>query len=523
MERKKGKPSGGRKRFPGTAETAGRKPRSGKEKRREDSGSDGLGLVTVTIEDMGNDGEGIGKTDGFTLFVKDAVLGDTVQARILKEKKNYAYARLEKLIKPSVFRVEPKCPCHRRCGGCQIQALAYEKQLELKESKIRNDLARIGRLPGETVNACMEPILGMEEPFHYRNKALYPVGTDKDGNLVVGFYARHTHSIIANQGCAIGARSHAAALRAVVEYMEENHVAPYDEKTGKGLVRHILIRNGYRTGEIMVCVVLYAEAARARKRQASADGRDLPEKRERTQFLPRQDALLEKLGKIDAMTSVSVNINDRKDNVVMGTKIHTLWGSPAIQDAIHVKDMRFSFKIYPLSFYQVNPVQMEKLYGLVLEYAGLTGKETVWDLYCGMGTISLFLAARARQVYGVEAVPQTIQNARENAERNQIGNVEYFVGKAEEVLPEKCREEGIRADVVVADPPRKGCGEACLDAMIRLRPERIVYVSCNPATLARDLRVLCGGGYEVTRLRGVDLFAQTHHVECVILLTRKEG
>uniref|UniRef100_UPI00405717BB 23S rRNA (uracil(1939)-C(5))-methyltransferase RlmD n=1 Tax=Acetatifactor sp. TaxID=1872090 RepID=UPI00405717BB len=507
--------------------------------------------VTVTIEDIGSDGEGIGKVEGFTLFVKDAVIGDTVEAKIMKAKKHYAYARLEKVITPSPFRVEPKCAYHRQCGGCQIQALSYEKQLEFKQQKIRNNLIRIGGFSPEYVDERMEPIVGMEHPYNYRNKAQYPVGTDKDGNIITGFYAGRTHSIISNTNCHLGVEDNQHILEIILEHMRENHISAYDETTGEGLVRHILIRTGFTSGEIMVCFVLNKKMI-----NMSHD------KENRIEFIKNQRELLEKLAQIKGMTSVSVSINTEKTNVIMGKEIHTLWGSPTITDTIHVRDMQkegypytghtLTFKISPLSFYQVNPVQTEKLYSLALEYAGLTGQETVWDLYCGIGTISLFLADKAKQVYGVEIIPQAIEDAKENAERNGITNAEFFVGKAEEVLPRFYEElsraersgkdeyanknlatqmdiEGENAnyadmlhpDVIVVDPPRKGCDEVCLSTMLQMQPKRIVYVSCDSATLARDLKILCDGGYEVKKIRGVDQFAQTVHVETVCLLERK--
>lgn len=486
-------------------------------------------MVTVMIKDIGTDGEGIGKVDGFALFIKDAVIGDTVQAKIIKTKKHYAYARLEKVISSSPFRAEPKCQFYRQCGGCQIQAMTYEKQLEFKQNKIKNNLVRIGGFQESFLESVMEPIVGMEEPYHYRNKAQYPVGTDRNGEIITGFYAGRTHSIIANTKCYLGVLENEQILNAVLEYMKENGVTAYDEETGKGLVRHVLIRKGFTSGEIMVCLVVNWNGL-------GKDGnlnRVLPQGM--TEYLPKTKKLLEKLVGIPGMTSVSVSINTEKTNVIMGKEIHCLWGRPTISDTIHVRDMSeegekkgypftgegLTFEISPLSFYQVNPVQTEKLYSLALEYAGLTGKETVWDLYCGIGTISLFLAAKAKKVYGVEIVPQAIEDARENAARNRIENAEFFVGKAEEVLPQKYREEGIYADVIVVDPPRKGCDEACLDTMLEMRPERIVYVSCDSATLARDLKRLCEGGYEVRNVRGVDQFGMTVHVETAVLLVRK--
>lgn len=480
-------------------------------------------IITVKIHDIAVEGEGIGKLDGLTLFVKDTVPGDVVEARIVKVKKNYAYARMEKVVTPSPFRVEAKCVYHRQCGGCQLQTLDYGKQLEFKQNKIRNNLIRIGGFEETLVDMKMEPVLGMEEPWHYRNKAQYPVGRNRDGQIITGFYAGRTHSIISNTDCALGAEENREILEKILQYMEEYGVTAYDESTGTGLVRHVLIRKGFTSGEIMVCLVINQNIS----------------------VLPKQAELVEKLASVKGMTSVSVSINRERSNVIMGEEIHTLWGKDTISDTIHVRDMKkpgypltgneLTFSISPLSFYQVNPLQTEKLYSLALEYAGLTGKETVWDLYCGIGTISLFLAGSARKVYGVEVIPQAIEDARENARRNGIRNAEFFTGKAEEVLPafyERKRQEStgedkeaaamLHPDVIVVDPPRKGCDEACLATMLKMKPDRIVYVSCDSATLARDLKVLCEGGYELSRVRGVDQFGMTVHVETVVLLSKGE-
>lgn len=515
--------------------------------------------VTVTIEDIGNEGEGIGKVDGFTLFIKDAILGDTVEAKIMKSKKNYAYAHLEKVIQPSPFRVEPVCSCHRQCGGCQLQTLSYDKQLAFKQNKIRNHLIRIGALAPEYIDAHMEPIIGMENPFRYRNKAQYPVGTDKNGNIITGFYAGRTHSIIHNTDCALGAEENKEILEQILDYMRQNKVTAYNEATNTGLVRHILIRKGFTSKEIMVCLVIHKKPSQnPHKNQAQTHA--TPE------FLPNQEQLLSRLRQIPGMTSISVSINCENTNVIMGKEIHTLWGQATISDTIHVRDMTqegypvtgesLTFHISPLSFYQVNPVQTEKLYSLALEYAGLTGKETVWDLYCGIGTISLFLARKAKCVYGVEIVPQAITDAKENARKNHITNATFLLGKAEEVLPafyagpntalrqetdtplhsntptsredsgdleqkEDTQAAMLHPDVIVVDPPRKGCDSECLNTMLQMQPQRIVYVSCDSATLARDLKVLCEGGYEIGKIRGVDQFGMTGHVETVCLLSKK--
>lgn len=492
-------------------------------------------ILTVTIEDIGNDGEGIGKVDGYTLFVKDAVIGDTVRCKIMKAKKNYAYGKLEEILVPSDMRVTPLCKFHRQCGGCQIQAMAYEAQLSFKQKKVKNNLMRIGGFQEGFLEKVMEPIVGMENPYHYRNKAQFPVGTDRNGKLVTGFYAGRTHDIIANTDCALGVAENKEILEAVLRHMEQYHVPAYDEKTGRGVVRHVLIRKGFDSGEIMVCLVVNSRGgmesgAVDNKKRGNAPWRMESGVYGYRKIFPAQEELIEALVKIPGMTSVSVSINTARTNVIMGDEVHTLWGKDKISDTIHVRNGKdFSltnrgivFHISPLSFYQVNPVQTEKLYSLALEYAGLTGKETVWDLYCGIGTISLFLAGAAKKVYGVEVIPQAIEDARENAAYNGIENAEFYVGKAEEVLPELYEREGIWADVIVVDPPRKGCDGKCLETMLKMRPERIVYVSCDSATLARDLKVLCDGGYEVRRVRAVDQFGGSVHVECVCLLVQTQ-
>ena len=458
-------------------------------------------IVTVEITDIGVSGEGIGHVDGYTLFIKDAVIGDVVEAKVMKAKKNYGYARLMKVITPSEYRVEPKCAFARRCGGCQIQEMSYDRQLVFKDQKIRGNLERIGGFTKDQIDTVMQPVVGMEHPFGYRNKAQFPFGTDKEGNPITGFYAGRTHYIIANTDCALGVEKNKEILEIILQYMRENKIKSYDEKTGKGLIRHALIRYGFKTKEIMVCLVVNGKK------------------------LPKAERLIEKLIQIEGMTSITISPNTRRDNVIMGDSYEILWGQGYITDYIgNVK-----YQISPLSFYQVNPVQTEKLYGLALEYADLKGDETVWDLYCGIGTISLFLAQKAKQVYGVEIVPQAIDDAKENAKINAIDNAEFFVGKAEEVLPEYYAEyerehngETAHADVIVVDPPRKGCDETLLETIVKMQPEKVVYVSCDSATLARDLKYLCANGYEIKMCRGVDQFPQSVHVETVVLLSQQK-
>ena len=379
--------------------------------------------------------------------------------------------------------------------------MSYERQLAFKEQKIRGNLERIGGFDRGKIDAVMESVAGMDEPFRYRNKAQFPFGTDKEGNPVTGFYAGRTHDIIANTECILGVEQNQEILEIILQYMKENRVAAYDEKSGKGLIRHALIRYGFATKEIMVCLVINGTK------------------------LPKADRLIKKLIQLEGMTSITFSPNTRRDNVIMGDSYEVLWGQGFITDYIgNVK-----YQISPLSFYQVNPVQTEKLYGLALEYADLKGTETVWDLYCGIGTISLFLAQKAKQVYGVEIVPQAIEDAKNNAKINEINNAAFYVGKAEEVLPDYYEEyakthggEKARADVIVVDPPRKGCDETLLETIVKMEPEKVVYVSCDSATLARDLKYLCENGYEIRKVRGVDQFPETVHVETVVLLSHKK-
>ena len=447
-------------------------------------------LVTLEIEDCGIDGEGIGKADGFTVFVKDAVIGDTVTAKIIKAKKNYGYGRLMEVLKPSPYRVEPKCEFARQCGGCQLQALSYDQQLVFKTNKVKGHLERIGGF----TDIPMEPIIGMDELFHYRNKAQFPVGRNKEGKIVTGFYAGRTHNIIENRDCALGVAENKEVLDRVIAHMEKYGIEPYNEATGKGLVRHVLIRYGYFTKEVMVCLILNGNK------------------------LPKEEQLVKSLCEIPGMTSITINVNKKHSNVILGEEIRLLWGQEYITDRIG----DISYQISPLSFYQVNPMQTQKLYAKALEYADLHGQETVWDLYCGIGTISLFLAQKAKFVRGVEIVPAAIENAKENAKLNGLENTEFFVGKAEEVLPREYKKNGVYADVIVVDPPRKGCDETLLETMIEMNPERIVYVSCDSATLARDLKYLCERGYELRKVCPVDQFGMTVHVETVVLLSKGE-
>ncbi|MCR5273488.1 MAG: 23S rRNA (uracil(1939)-C(5))-methyltransferase RlmD [Lachnospiraceae bacterium] len=465
-------------------------------------------LVTLKIEDIGKDGEGIGKADGLTLFVKDAVVGDIISAKIMKLKKNYGYARLMEIISPSKDRVEAPCRYAKSCGGCQIMELSYEKQLEFKYNKVKNNLKRIGGFSDEKLESVMEPIVGMEDPYRYRNKAQFPIGTDSEGNIITGFYAGRTHKIIPNEDCLLGAEVNKTILNEVISFMREEKITAYNEEEHTGTVRHVLTRVGNDSGQIMVCLIINADNLKSKEK------------------------LIDRLSKISGMQSISININKDKTNVILGKTTKILWGEEYITDSIYLRDTdtferlkgagesKTIFRISAQSFFQVNPVQTEKLYSLALDYAGLTGSETVWDLYCGIGSISLFLAKSAGKVYGVEIVPQAIENAKENALLNGYDNAEFFVGAAEDIVPGWLESPKGKPDVVVVDPPRKGLDPVCIETILGANPKRVVYVSCDSATLARDLKMFVEGGYELERVRPVDQFAHTGHVETIALIER---
>ena len=494
-------------------------------------------VLQLTIEDIGSDGEGIGHIDlsagsydepqrRYTIFVKDAVIGDVVTVKIMKALQSFAYAKLVSIDKPSPDRVEPKCPIAAQCGGCQIQALDYNKQLEFKQKKVMNDLVRIGGFDESLISEITDPIIGMEDPYCYRNKEQVPVGTDKDGNPVTGFYASHTHSIVPMTSCAIGDPENDLILNTILDYMKAENVPSYDEKTGTGLLRHILIRSGVYSREVMICLVVNGDS------------------------LPSEEKLVELLRVLPFVTSISINTNKSRGNVILGRKLRVLWGEESIVDTLHIYKVEYeetahfiptgeavNFRISPLSFYQVNPKQTEKLYSIVLEYCRLNGHETAWDLYCGIGTISLFLAKHAKEVYGVESVEDAVRDARNNARLNNIENVEFETGRAEDVMPayvdrHKSEHRKHPVDVIVVDPPRKGLDDVTIGVMLAMAPPRIVYVSCDPATMSRDLKKLTAAqkdaagnkySYKLQRVQPVDQFGHTVHVETVVLMSRVEG
>ena len=497
-------------------------------------------LITLEITDLTEECQGVGKKDGLIFFVKDSVMGDVVEARILKVKKNYAYAKVEELLKPSPYRIAPLCPVAGKCGGCQLQHLSYEKELAWKEDRIAQSLIRIAGLSPEEVERKKEGILG-GVLSRYRNKAQYPVQSrkeirsggatsvsdwkvngkwpgknkieakEKSSDLSMGFYGFHSHRIIETKDCLINSVENPLILNCIKDWAREYKISGYEEETGKGLLRHIFLRKGFSTGEILLCLVL--------------NGKSLPHGKELWERLQDLSLSVEEGGQVQgSIVGLCVNINEGSGNTILGRETLCLYGKDSIEDKIG----ELSFSISVPSFYQVNPVQTEKIYGKALEYAALTGEETVWDCYCGIGTISLFLAQKAKQVYGLEIIPEAIENAKKNAEKNNIHNAEFFVGAAEEVLPRWVEEQkregkdvGNLVDVVSLDPPRKGCDEACLSAVLELSPKRIVYVSCDPGSLARDMKYLREGGYKLEKWVGIDNFPRTGHVETVVLLSRK--
>lgn len=460
--------------------------------------------IVLTIDDMGKEGEGIGHIDGYAFFIKGALVGETVRASVMKTKKQYGFARLVAVLEPSPHRCSHTCPVAGPCGGCTLQHMDYEGQLGFKEKKVKDCLTRIGGVDLEQVEWL--PIIGMDnsgigtaaEPWHYRNKAQFPVRADASGEAMTGFFAGRSHRLVSTQACSIQHLVINEVVDVIMNFLHQYHISAYDEENHKGLVRHIYVRRGYHTGQIMVCLVLNGTT------------------------LPHETALVSLLQKVEGMTSISININTERTNVVLGREMKLLWGAATIEDRIG----DVCYQISPQSFYQVNPVQTEKLYRTVLDFVGLHGGETVWDLYCGIGTISLFLASQVAadkggRVIGVEIVPEAIKNAKENARRNAITNAEFHCGAAEDVVAELVSKGAAHADVVVVDPPRKGCDGKLLDTIVKMAPEKIVYVSCDPATLARDVKTLGEHGYAVKKVRACDMFPQGGHVETVCLLSKK--
>lgn len=446
-------------------------------------------IYTADCHALGSEGEGIVKIDGFTLFVEGMLPGERAEILIVKLKKNFGYGKIIRLIERSPERREPACPYAKTCGGCSLQHMSYGAQLEFKRGKVKDCVERIGGLYG----IDHEKTIGMDDPWNYRNKAQYPLGTDREGRAVMGFYAPRSHRIIDIDKCMLQRKNADGVIKIFKDFIKEFKIPVYDENTHKGLVRHVLTRAGYSTGEIMVTIVV--------------NGKNIP----------HSDVLIERLRSLNGMTSVVLNINREKTNVILGDRCITLWGKDTIRDKIG----EVSFDISALSFYQVNPVQTERLYDLAVDAAGLTGKEKVIDVYCGIGTIALFAASKASSVYGIEIVPRAIEDAKHNAEINGINNVEFEAGRAEDILP-RMYSEGVRADVIFLDPPRKGLEPSVIEAICGMKPKRVVYVSCGPATLARDMKLFAERGYSADRVQTVDMFPQTPHVETVVLMLRVE-
>lgn len=438
--------------------------------------------IDVVFEDLTHDGAGVAKMDGYPIFVPNGLPGEKAQIKVIKVNKGYGFGRLVQLYEPSPYRVDAPCPIYKECGGCQLQHLSYEGQLQAKEKHVREVLSRIGKLEGVKVH----PVLGMEAPWRYRNKAQVPIG-EQEGALIGGFYQQRTHQIIEMKECIIQQEKNDEVVQAVKEICTKYGVKAYDENRHKGELRHVMVRYGLVTGEVMVVLIT------------------------RTHDLPNKKRIIEEIvSSIKGVKSIIHNINQKKTNVIMGDVTNVLWGEEVIYDYIG----KIKFAISAKSFYQVNPIQTKVLYDKALEYANLSGNETVIDAYCGIGTISLFLAQRAKKVYGVEIVKEAIDDAKRNAQLNEIINTEFGVGAAEEVIP-NWYKNGVQADVLVVDPPRKGCDEGLLNTIIAMKPKKVVYVSCNPATLARDLKVLENGGYKTIEVQPVDMFPQTMHVEAV--------
>lgn len=446
--------------------------------------------IELTFEDITHDGNGVGKINGYPIFVTNVLPGEKAKVKVIKVKKNFAVGRRLELIEASPDRVELPCNVFYKCGGCQLQHMSYDMQLKMKQNQVKSALAKFAHI----TDIPVEPTLGMEDPWRYRNKVQIPVG-EKDGKLITGFYRPRSHDIIDEmERCIVTSEVNDDLVDIVREIANELGIPAYNEETHRGVLRHIMVRSGENTGQTMLVIIT------------------------RTNKIPKQDEFIQRiLEKQPNITSIMHNVNPDRTNVILGKKIKCLWGEAYIYDTIG--DVKFA--ISALSFYQINPKQTKVLYDKALEYANLTGGETVIDAYCGIGSISLFLAQKAKKVYGVEIVPQAIQDAKKNAKLNDMDNTEFIVGQAEEVMP-AWKENGLKPDVIVVDPPRKGCDEALLHAMVEMNPKRIVYVSCNPSTFARDLVILTEGGYKLNKVQPVDMFPQTSHVECVALMSRVE-
>lgn len=443
--------------------------------------------ITLRFEDLTHEGNGVGKINGYPLFVPNALPGEEAIVKVVKVNKNFGFGKLMELTKSSPKRVEPTCHVH--CGGCQLQHMSYKLQLDMKQNQVKNVMKKVAHLQDVSIH----PIMGMEHPYHYRNKVQVPVG-EKNGELIVGYYQKRSHRIVENMDtCSIQAEAINEILPVVRQLANQLGIEPYQEENHRGDLRHIMIRTGHATNDVMIVLVT------------------------RTNRLPNKDVLIDELTRrFPQVKSIVQNVNEKRTNVILGEKTKVLWGETYIYDKIG----DITFAISAKSFYQVNPIQTKVLYDKALEFANIGSDDVVVDAYCGIGTISLFLAQKAKKVYGIEVVPDAIADAKKNAALNGITNVEFTIGQAEKVMP-KWKEQGLTPDVIVVDPPRKGCEADFLQAMIDMEPKRIVYVSCNPSTLARDLRILEDGGYVTKEVQPVDMFPSTNHVEAVTWLERR--
>lgn len=449
--------------------------------------------LELEISSLTDDGSGVGRYHGFTLMVPGALPGEKVRAHVIKIQKSYAIAKLTEILQASPERVEPECPVYDKCGGCQWMHMAYPHQLTCKRDQVVSCLRRIGHISEDVLpDEKILPVLGMEEWHHYRNKAQYPVQSI-DGKLRSGFYAPHSHRLVPSDTCLIQSEKAVRLMPQVLEIAEKLQMTAYDEISGKGELRHILIRDDEETGEVSLCLVINAG------------------------HLSRKDEWIREIDKL-GIQSFSVNINRTRSNVILGPTTKIVYGQPYM--TAKIGDLQYH--VSPVSFFQVNSLQVKVLYDRVRELLELENEDILWDAYCGAGTIGLYMARDVRKVYGVEIVPEAVENARENARLNHIGNAEFFVGKAEEIMPEKI-SQGLRAGKVVVDPPRSGCEKALLDALLQMKPERIVYVSCNPSTLARDLEyLLIPGTYQISLVQPVDMFPASGHVETIAALQRMD-
>ena len=442
----------------------------------------------VEILDNGFQGEGIAKIDGFTVFISNAIKGEKIKIKILKVNSSHAFGKILEIINPSTDRIDADCNVYPRCGGCAIRHVNYDKTIEMKKSSVEATLKKtLGR------EIKISEVIKMEKPLYYRNKLQYPIGLDENQKPVMGVYAERTHKIISTNECKIQNELSQKIANDIFKFICENNIPVYDEEKLNGSIRHLIIRIGVKTNEVMVTIV--------------SNTKELKFQNELVLYITE---------KYPEIKTIAKNINSKNTNVILGNETEILYGDGYIYDILG----DFKFKISPMSFYQVNPVQTEKLYSKAVEYAELTGEETVFDLYCGIGTIGIFASKKVKKLYGIETIKEAIDDAKENAKLNNLDNAEFFVGDVEKTLPEFIKERNILADVVFVDPPRKGCDKTALDTLLEIKPKKIVYISCNPATLARDLKIL-EEKYEIKDISICDMFPFTHHIESVAMLNLK--